>query len=75
MTHQDYKRLLNYVLDNVVKVNSYCELLEMALQQLDNPDDKTLDRVSILIEVFLEKSKPYLDTSDVKCKTIDQNVR
>lgn len=70
MTQDEYKRLLLGVVDDVNFIAYYLDYLKIALEQLQKPDEKTLDRVEILVSGFLDLTECHLDELSFSCKDI-----
>lgn len=70
MTQDEYKRLLLGVVDDVNFIAYYVDYLRIALEQLENPKEDTLDRVELLLSTFLERAECHFDELEFSCKDI-----
>lgn len=61
MTQNEMQRLLIRIIDEFQWIVWYQELLRIAVDQLDNPDNKTVDRIELLLSSYLEQSEPHFD--------------
>lgn len=61
MTQEETNSLLIRIIDEVHFIMWYQELLKIAVEQLSNPDDKTVDRVELLLSSYLDQTEPYFD--------------
>lgn len=70
MTQDEYKRLLLGVVDDVNFISYYVEFLKIALDECETPNEKTLNRVELLLSTFLERAECHLDELEFSCKDI-----
>lgn len=70
MTQDEYKRLLLGVVDDVNFIAYYLDYLKIALEQLESPNEKTLDKVELLLSTFLERAECHFDELEFSCKDI-----
>ena len=70
MTQDEYKRLLLGVVDDVNFIVYYLDYLKIALEQLESPNEKTLDRIELLISGFLEQAECHFEELNISCKDI-----
>ncbi len=70
MTQDEYKRLLLGVVDDVNFIAYYLDYLKIALEQLESPNEKTLDRIELLISGFLQQAECHLEELNISCKDI-----
>lgn len=64
MTHDECKRLLIRVFDEIEQIKWYQHYLDIALEQLNNPSVITADRVELLLSSYLEHVEPCFDNLD-----------
>jgi hypothetical protein len=61
MTQDEYKRLLFRMVDRLNEIEKGQEYLQIALEQLSNPTDKTSQRVELLVSIYLSVADGMLD--------------
>lgn len=61
MTQDETSRLLIRIIDEFQWILWYQELLRIAVDQLDNRDDKTIDRIELLLSSYLDQTECYFD--------------
>lgn len=71
MTQDEMQRLLIRIVDEVECIFWYYELVQIALEQLKNPNEKTLDRVDLLLSSYSEYCDYHFDELKSYFKRID----
>jgi hypothetical protein len=61
MTQDETSRLLIRIIDEFQWILWYQELLRIAVDQLDNRDDKTIERIELLLSSYLDQTECYFD--------------
>jgi hypothetical protein len=61
MTQDEMQRLLIRIVDEIECVIWYHELIQIALEQLRNPNDKTLHRIDLLLSSYSEYCDHHFD--------------
>lgn len=61
MTHDDAQRLLIRIIDEVNWIMWYQDLLKIAVEQFENRDSETLDKVELLLHSYLDQTEVYFE--------------
>ncbi len=72
---QDLMILLIRLQDELNRLFALLQVLEIALEQLDQPDGKTLSRVDLLISLYLPQAEYHFDELKYTTDRIRQLLR
>lgn len=72
MTQNEMQRLLIRIIDEFQWIVWYQEFLRIAVEQLDNPDNRTVDRVELLLSSYLEQSEPHFNNLTMYIRQRDE---
>jgi hypothetical protein len=72
MTQDDSQRLLFQIIDHVNLISYYRGYLEIAVQLMNNPDDKTLDKTELLVSTFLQQVECHFDEIEYNFKKLER---
>ena len=73
MTQDEMQRLLIRIIDEYQWIVYYQQLLEIAIDQFDNPSGETLDKIELLLSTYLSQVEPYFDNINWYIKSRDES--
>lgn len=73
MIQDEMQRLLIRIIDEYQWIVYYQQLLEIAIDQFDNPSGETLDKIELLLSTYLSQVEPYFDNINWYIKSRDES--
>jgi hypothetical protein len=70
MTQDEYKCLVVRIVDRINEIEKGQQYLEIVLEQLSNPTDKTSKRVELLVATYLSVADCMLDDLKSDCRKL-----